>query len=321
MHNSPIVSSHSYEHCNNILSFHVYCTGHIPRTLSFSTHRFRDLTSTVVQQAHPLRLWDACSGSLRCSYRSYNCKDEVTAPLSIACSRQGVCLVGLNRRIDVFDLACPGRECSTITTGQRGQGGDGQIGLISTLALNDHIEGAFAAGCYDGSVGVYDHRTLEQQLLLHGHDGGVTQVLWSRDGNYLYSAARRDTQVFCWDVRHVTGAVYCMQRDAAGTNQRIAVDIEPVGRHLVSGGQQGQVGMCVAVVVLLVCVVRVPLCIVVSIVQYRVTCTCMGKHSIILSLLHFSLFCASLYSFPTQSTLVPIHLCRLTCLTCATGHT
>lgn len=198
---------------------------------------------TPCLQAHPLRLWDACSGTLRCSYRSYNCKDEITAPLAVACSPLGVLLAGLNRRIDVFDLATPGRDCHSIPTGQRRAREDGQVGLISTLAINAQLDGVFAAGCYDGSVGVYDHRTLEQQLLLtQGHEGGVTQVVWSRDGNYLYSAARRDVHVFCWDVRFVTGAVYSMQRDAASTNQRIAVDIEPVGRHLLSGGVHGQVG-------------------------------------------------------------------------------
>ena len=30
-------------------------------------------------QAHPVHLWDACHGGLRCTYRGYNDVDEVTA--------------------------------------------------------------------------------------------------------------------------------------------------------------------------------------------------------------------------------------------------
>ena len=61
------------------------------------------------------------------------------------------------------------------------------------------------------------------------------QVEFSRDGNYLYTGARRDTDIFCWDVRYTSDVVYRLQRDAADTNQRIQFDIEPLGRHLASG--------------------------------------------------------------------------------------
>ncbi len=49
-------------------------------------------------------------------------------------------------------------------------------GLIGSLACNPQYTGTFAAGCYDGSVGVYDYSTREQLLQLEGHTGGVTQV-------------------------------------------------------------------------------------------------------------------------------------------------
>ncbi len=61
------------------------------------------------------------------------------------------------------------------------------------------------------------------------------QVQFSRDGNFLYTGARRDPDIFCWDVRFTSDVVYRMQRQAASTNQRIQFDIEPNGRHLATG--------------------------------------------------------------------------------------
>ena len=47
-------------------------------------------TSTLTcVQAHPIHLWDACGGTLRCSYRGYNEADEVTAAYSLAFTPDG----------------------------------------------------------------------------------------------------------------------------------------------------------------------------------------------------------------------------------------
>ena len=61
------------------------------------------------------------------------------------------------------------------------------------------------------------------------------QVEFSRDGNYLYTGARRDSDIFCWDIRYTSDVVYRLQRDSADTNQRIQFNIEPLGRHLATG--------------------------------------------------------------------------------------
>lgn len=59
--------------------------------------------------------------------------------------------------------------------------------------------------------------------------------MFSRCGNYLYTGARRDPDILCWDVRANSGVVYRLPRTSATTNQRIAFDIEPCGRHLATG--------------------------------------------------------------------------------------
>jgi hypothetical protein len=66
-------------------------------------------------------------------------------------------------------------------------------------------------------------------------------VLFSRDGNYLYSGARRDPSLICWDVRAGGGPLYTLARDTGATNQRVAFDIDPTGRHLATGGADGAV--------------------------------------------------------------------------------
>ncbi len=68
-----------------------------------------------------------------------------------------------------------------------------------------------------------------------------TQVTFSPDGNFLYSGARQDSSLFCWDVRATGQALYSLQRNSSDTNQRIGFSIEPSGRTLATGGCDGRV--------------------------------------------------------------------------------
>ena len=63
----------------------------------------------------------------------------------------------------------------------------------------------------------------------------LVQVKFSADGNFLYTGARKDPEILCWDVRYTSDVVYRLQRNTADTNQRIHFDIEPMGRHLSTG--------------------------------------------------------------------------------------
>lgn len=98
-----------------------------------------------------------------------------------------------------------------------------------------------AAGSFSGIAAVYDVRTSEQLFLLEGHTGGVTHVRFSADGMYLYTGARKDNAIYCWDARYGSGAVYTIQRYTPDSNQKIFFDIEPYGRFLASGGEDGLV--------------------------------------------------------------------------------
>ncbi|CAI5458934.1 unnamed protein product [Closterium sp. Yama58-4] len=188
---------------------------------------------------HPVHLWDAMTGQLRCTYRAYDHMDEIAAALSLTFSAHGHKLIlGFPRCLRVFDTSIPGRDCQQHSTGAKGRG---QTGLLSCLATNPYVAGLVAVGSYDGTVGLYGDLGREAMAVMHGHAGGVTQVLFSQDGNFLYSGARKDPAIHCWDVRNTSGVVYSMQRCVTSTNQRIAFDIDPSNRHLATGGEDGQV--------------------------------------------------------------------------------
>lgn len=63
----------------------------------------------------------------------------------------------------------------------------------------------------------------------------ILQVQFSPDGNFLYTGARQDGAILCWDIRNTGEVLYTMQRDTRSTNQRVQFSIEPSGRHLATG--------------------------------------------------------------------------------------
>ncbi|KAL6012069.1 hypothetical protein ACLOJK_002544 [Asimina triloba] len=203
---------------------------------------------------HPIHLWDAITGQnlwkkisvlslylcqlqLRCTYRAYDAMDEITAAFSVAFNPAGAKLyAGYNKSLRIFDIHRPGRDFKQYSTllGNK----DGQSGIISAIAFSPTHSGMLATGSYSQSTAIYSEDTMELLYVLHGQLGGVTHVLFSKDGNYLYTGGRKDPYILCWDVRSTAGIVY---KYSEYTNQRVYFDIEPCGRHLGTGGQDGQV--------------------------------------------------------------------------------
>ena len=200
-------------------------------------------------RATPVHLWDAVTGALRASYLAYDHLDEPTAGLAVCFSADGArVFAGYDGAVRSWDVSRPGRDCDVHVTRRkgkrrRGRGEDaeedGQGGIISCFAASPASGGLLAAGSYGKTTGVYHEATGEHVLTLRGQRGGVTHARWSPDGNYLYTGARRDGEILCWDVRHARNVVYRCVRASEDSNQRIGFDIEPCGRHLVSGGTDG----------------------------------------------------------------------------------
>ncbi|CAL9226293.1 unnamed protein product [Arabidopsis halleri] len=191
---------------------------------------------------HPIHLWDSTSGELRCTYRAYDAMDEITAAFSVGFNPHGTKIfAGYNSSIRVFDLHRPGRDFGQYSTLQKNK--EGQAGILSTLAFSPTNSGMLAVGSYGQTTGIYREDNMELLYVLHGQEGGVTHVQFSKDGNYLYTGGRKDPYILCWDIRKSVEIVYKLYRATENTNQRVFFDIEPCGRHLGTGGQDGLVHM------------------------------------------------------------------------------
>ncbi|TVU43925.1 hypothetical protein EJB05_03346 [Eragrostis curvula] len=156
-------------------------------------------------RGHPIHLWDATTGELRCTYRAYDAMDEITAALSIRSTLLGP-------------------------------------SIISSISFSPH-NGMLAVGSYSQTTAVYAESNMEPLYVLHGQLGGVTQVLFSKDGNYLYTGGRKYPYILCWDIRNTVDIVYkvscCIDQLILLIKEYI--DIEPCGKHLATGGQDGMV--------------------------------------------------------------------------------
>lgn len=157
-------------------------------------------------RAQPVHLWSAIDGRLAATFRSYDQVDEVEAAFALGFSTDGQrLLTGHAKYIRVFDVQRPGRDyLKTIPTHSK-RSSYALPGLVSCFAFSPEYEGGpepvFAAGTYQGVTGVFDSRTYQIVLVLKGQRGGITQLQFSHDGNYLYTGARKDADVLCWDVR------------------------------------------------------------------------------------------------------------------------
>ncbi|KAF2355258.1 WD40 repeat [Trinorchestia longiramus] len=181
----------------------------------------------------PVHLWDAGKGSLVCSYQPYNHLDELAPAYSLGFSDDGSRLVcGFNKIIRVFDTARPGRKCTSMCAKK-------QNGIISCFSHHPHLHHVMAAGSYLGSVGLYSHNSGRAFCVLHGHTGGVTQIQFSSDGNRLYTGARMDDELLCWDVRQMGRVLHSYKRSVR-SNQRVAFQLTSSGqRSVLVSGQWG----------------------------------------------------------------------------------
>ena len=190
---------------------------------------------------HPMHMWDAYSGALRASYAAYNHLDEVTSAYSMTVGPAGTRLyAGFDRAIRIFDVARPGRQCELRPTCPSRKSREGQRGIISCLTCSPDHSGLFAAGSYAGSVGLYVDNSPQLLCVLGGHRGGVTQVRFSHDGIHLYTGARQDENILCYDVRQSQQPLASFAR-RADTNQRIGFDLSADSRALVTASRDGRV--------------------------------------------------------------------------------
>uniref|UniRef100_K3WVC6 Uncharacterized protein n=1 Tax=Globisporangium ultimum (strain ATCC 200006 / CBS 805.95 / DAOM BR144) TaxID=431595 RepID=K3WVC6_GLOUD len=190
----------------------------------------------------PVHMWDAYTGDLRATYRAYDHLDEIAAANSIAFNTTGdKIFCGFDRMIRFFDISQPSRDFKARPLSKTRRSREGQRGIISTIHFNPDHSKIYAAGSYGGTTCIYTEDRGEELLCLRDHDGkGITQVQFSPDGRFLFTAARRDSRIHCWDIRNSNQILYTFHR-IADTNQRIEFDLHCAGRYLASGSQDGKV--------------------------------------------------------------------------------
>ena len=199
-------------------------------------------------RGRPLHLWDAHDARLLASYCIHDRNDEPTSALCVRFDRSAHgagssrrLIAGLDTRLVAFDVERPGRDALDDASTYDAVGKEGQRGLISCIDSCATGSGLVAAGSFARSIGIYDlYARLSAQLVIHNaHAGGITHVQFSRCGNFIYSCARKDAGICCWDLRNASQSVYTLERPAGDTNQRMGFDIEACGRHLIGGTPHG----------------------------------------------------------------------------------
>ncbi|KAK4689831.1 telomerase Cajal body protein 1, partial [Tremellales sp. Uapishka_1] len=191
----------------------------------------------------PLRLLDANDGRIRAAYPIIDHRERFIAPHSLAFNSTATKLYcGHENAIEVIDVSTPGDNSERLKTTITRRGKGGQKGIISALAFSPDHSGTFAAGSFAGSVSLYSEDTGSNPLQhLEGiSGGGVTQLAFHPlSPQLLFVASRRSSAIQIFDTRHTSQGPIVELRRKASTNQRIWFDVDPWGRWIASGDEEG----------------------------------------------------------------------------------
>ena len=131
-----------------------------------------------------------------------------------------------------------GEECTMIDMSKK-EGMQG--GIISSIAFDPSGTDIVAFGSYNRSISLCSSDGDLISNVEAFHSNGITQLKFSPDGRRLYSAARMDERIACWDLR--MRKVLREFRRKADTNQRVYFDVDSAERYLCSGTRDGK--LCV----------------------------------------------------------------------------
>ena len=214
------------------------------------------------QRDHPIRLNSALTPQLVTSYPLVNPTTEAfISPHSLLFTTNGQrFLAGSESLLSIFDLSRPGEgPVGSYRTGKTSgssfaDAGMSLRGILSALAIEGQ-SGVLAAGTFSRNVGLYDSRGqgdcvgvfcvkgTEADLQIGG--SGVTQVIWSPCGRYLYIVERKSNGAMIYDIR-VTGRLLgWLEGRKAVTSQRLGVHVMSTSgaanQEVWAGGTDGMI--------------------------------------------------------------------------------
>ncbi|PGH36200.1 hypothetical protein GX50_00884 [[Emmonsia] crescens] len=230
-------------------------------------YALQDASSTLLLSSvrdHPIRLTSALYPGFSASYSLISPTTEAfITPHSILYPPilSGTqFLTGSDSLICLFDVSRPGKDgpvsrLPTIPSKRKKivGGGVGMKGIVSTMAINPAGDGILAAGTFTRHIGLYASNGSGDTIATFSIEGteadsciggkGITQVLWSPCGRYLFVIERKSNGILVYDIR-VTGQLVGWLEGRGGmSNQRLKADIIPGGEHnsteIWAGGTDG----------------------------------------------------------------------------------
>lgn len=207
-----------------------------------STHCF-----IYTKKDHPLILMDANTKKQRFVYKTVNINtQEIQNPIVSKFNLMGDRIYSgfKGEYLQIFDIQ--GGDLGFMKLSPNKKSLEGVKGLVSGINFNQDKSGLFAVCSYEGLVGLYDERSLQECLVLDcssfdfdpiqslsgqrlddeltGIRKGLTQAEFSACGNYLITTARKSNYIKIWDVRNTCQTLFLLSRKG-DTNQRIWFEI------------------------------------------------------------------------------------------------
>ena len=212
---------------------------------SFPGFDLQDPATTLLLSAVndlPIRLSSAMTGDKLASYPLINpMTEDYISPNALCFSSDGSHFVaGSDSLISVFDSSRSGQEpvLSCPTGPKRGAAGSfnpstSMRGIVSALNL-EHSSNILAAGTFSRQVAFYDAGGQGECIgafTVAGNEAdeniggrGITQVVWTPCGRYLYIAERMSSGAMVYDIRKTGQLLSWLEGRQALTNQRLGID-------------------------------------------------------------------------------------------------
>jgi telomerase Cajal body protein 1 len=261
---ADLLESREIPHTLEIYSS-VHSSEPVSAVTSFPGFDLQSPSTTLILSStkeHPISLHSALTAEKLASYPLVDPLTEgYISPHSLRFTNDGRHFVaGSNSLVSTFDLSRPGQQplSSYLTAAKRKKADSFNPnmsirGIISALDL-DQSSNILAAGTFGRDVGIYEANGQGECIgafSVAGNEAdkyiggqGITQVLWSPCGTYLYIVERMSKGVMLYDIRKTGQLLSWLEGRKAITNQRLAVDFYSSGlnNHEVwAGGMDGSI--------------------------------------------------------------------------------